>query len=50
MGRRVGEGKRSACRMLMGKAEQKRPVGRPRHRAWIILKLILDRMRSYGLD
>jgi hypothetical protein len=28
---RIGE-KRNACRMLVGKPEGKRPIGRPRHR------------------
>jgi hypothetical protein len=30
---RIGE-KRNACRILMGKPEGKRPLGRPRHR-WV---------------
>jgi hypothetical protein len=34
--------KRKTCRLLMGKPEGKRPVGRPRHR-WIIFGCILER-------
>jgi hypothetical protein len=34
--------KRNACRILVGKVEGKRPLGRPRH-GWIILKWILVR-------
>jgi hypothetical protein len=33
---RMGE-KRNAYRLLVGKPEGKRPLGRPRHRLWIIL-------------
>jgi hypothetical protein len=38
---RMGE-KRSAYRILMGKPEGRRPLGRPRCR-WTILKWILER-------
>jgi hypothetical protein len=34
---RRGE-KRNAYRILVGKPEGKRPLGRPRHRRWTILK------------
>jgi hypothetical protein len=33
---------RNACRILVGKPEAKRPLGRPR-REWTKLKLILER-------
>jgi hypothetical protein len=29
---------RNACSILVGKPEGKRPLGRPRHRGWTILK------------
>jgi hypothetical protein len=35
------EEKRNAFRILVGKPEGKRPLGRPRRRWWIILKWIL---------
>jgi hypothetical protein len=38
---RLGE-KRTAYRILVGKPEGKRPLGRPRHRGWIILNWILE--------
>jgi hypothetical protein len=38
------EKKRNAYRILVEKPEEKRLLGRPRHRWWIILKRILDRM------
>jgi hypothetical protein len=34
---RMGE-KRNAYKLLMGKSERKRPLGRPRCSGWIILK------------
>jgi hypothetical protein len=38
------EEKRNAYRLLMGKPEGKRPLGRPRRRwGWIILRWILER-------
>jgi hypothetical protein len=43
---------RNACRILVGKPEEKRPLGRPRHR-WvdnIKMDLKIDRMRWSGLD
>jgi hypothetical protein len=39
---RMGE-KRNAYRILVGKPEEKRPLGRPRRRGWRILKWILER-------
>jgi hypothetical protein len=35
-------GKGSACKILVGKTERKRPLGRPRHRWVTILKWILE--------
>jgi hypothetical protein len=40
---RMGE-KRNTYRILVGKLERKRPLGRPRRRWGTILKWILDRM------
>jgi hypothetical protein len=43
--------KRNAYRILVGKPEGKRPLGRPRHvGGWTILKWYLGRMGWYGLD
>jgi hypothetical protein len=45
--------KRNAYRILVGKPEGKRPVGRPNLSGWTILKWILERrdgMGWYGLD
>jgi hypothetical protein len=44
--------KRNAYRILVGKSEGRRPLGRPGHRWRMILKCILerDRMVWYGLD
>jgi hypothetical protein len=39
----MGE-KRNAYRLLVGKPEGKRPLGRPRRRWWIILRLILEKL------
>jgi hypothetical protein len=41
-------GKKNAYRILVGKPEGKRPLGRPRRRLVDIIKM--DRMRLYGLD
>ena len=35
-------GKRGACRVLVGRLEGKRQLGRPRHRRGIILKWIFQ--------
>jgi hypothetical protein len=35
--------KRNAYRILVGKPEGKRTLGRPRRRLWIILEWILER-------
>jgi hypothetical protein len=45
---RMGE-KRNACMLLLGKPEGKRPLGRPRHRWWIILGWRWDGVNSIGL-
>jgi hypothetical protein len=42
--------KRNAYRILVGKPEGKRQLGRPRCRWRIILEWILERMVWYGLD
>jgi hypothetical protein len=34
---------RNACRILVGKSEEKRPIGRLRHMWRIFLKLIVER-------
>jgi hypothetical protein len=36
-------GEKNAYRILAGKPEGKRPLGRPRRRGWTILRYILDR-------
>jgi hypothetical protein len=41
--------KRNAYRLLVGKQEGKRPLGRPRRRWVDILKWILDGMGRYEL-
>jgi hypothetical protein len=38
----MGE-KRNAYRILLGKPERKRPLGRPKHRWWTISKWILEK-------
>jgi hypothetical protein len=40
---RMGK-ERNSYRILVGKPEEKRALGRPAHRWWIILKWILNRM------
>jgi hypothetical protein len=45
----MGE-KGNAYKILVGKPEGNRPLGRPTRRLWTILKWILDSMRWYGLD
>jgi hypothetical protein len=42
----IGE-KRNAYRILVGKPEGKRPLGRPGHRWMIILRWILERERMW---
>jgi hypothetical protein len=44
------EAKRNAYRILVGKPERKRPLGRARRRWVDNIKRVLDRMRWYGLD
>jgi len=39
---RMHGGKRGACRVLVGRLEGKRQLGRPRHRRGIILKWIFQ--------
>jgi hypothetical protein len=46
---RMGE-KRNAYKILVGKPEEKRQLGRQDVGGRIILKWILDRMGWYGLD
>jgi hypothetical protein len=46
---RIGE-KRNAYRILVGKAEGKRPLGRPRHRWVDNIKMDLSEMFWDGLD
>jgi hypothetical protein len=46
---RMGE-KRSSYRILVGKLEGKRPLGRPRHRFVDNIKMELREMGWYGLD
>jgi hypothetical protein len=47
---RMGE-KKNAYRILVGKPEGKRPIGRPRRRWVDNIKIdIRDRMRWYGLE
>jgi hypothetical protein len=41
----MGE-KRNAYRVLVGKPEENRPLGRPRRNGWIILKWILERQNG----
>jgi hypothetical protein len=44
-------GKRNVYRILVGKQEEKRPLGRPRHRWVENIKINLrDRMEWYRLD
>jgi hypothetical protein len=42
--------KRTAYRILVGKPEGKRPLGRPRRRWVNNIKMDLNRMGWYGLD
>jgi hypothetical protein len=42
--------KRNAYRILVGKPEGKRPLGRPRHRRLDNIKMDLREMGWYGLD
>jgi hypothetical protein len=46
----MGEKKRSAYKILVGKPEGKRTLRIPTRRWGIILRRILDRMGSYELD
>jgi hypothetical protein len=41
--------KGNACRILVGKPQGRRPLGRPK-RKWLDDRWILDRMGCYGLD
>jgi hypothetical protein len=45
----MGE-KRNAYRILVGKPERKRPLGRPRRRWVDNIKMDLREMEWYGLD
>jgi len=45
----VGEG-RGVCRVLVGKPEGKRPLGRPRHRWEDNIKMDLQAVGCAGLD
>jgi hypothetical protein len=42
--------KRNACRILVGKLEGKRPLGRPRRRWMDNIKIDLKERGWYGLD
>ena len=46
---RVGES-RSVCRVLVGKLDGKRPLGRPRHRWKNNIKMDLQEVRCGGMD
>jgi hypothetical protein len=43
-------GKRNACRILMGKSERKRPLGRPRRRGVDNIKMDLREIGWDGVD
>jgi hypothetical protein len=45
----MGE-KRNACRILVGKPERKRPLGRPRRRWVVSIKMDLREIRLGGMD
>jgi hypothetical protein len=45
----MGE-KRGICRVLVGKPEGKRPLGRPRHRWEDNIKINLQEVRCEGMD
>jgi hypothetical protein len=40
----------NACRLLVGKPEGKRPVGRPRHRCLDNIKIVLGQIEWVGID
>jgi hypothetical protein len=44
------EEKRNPCRILVGKPERKRPLGRPRHRWMDSIKIDLRDMGWDGMD
>jgi hypothetical protein len=52
MGRacRTNEGENNACRILLGKPEGKRPLGRPRHRWVDNIKMDLREIGWDGMD
>jgi hypothetical protein len=42
--------KRNACRILLGKPEGKRPLGRPKHRLVDNIKMYLREIEWDGVD
>jgi hypothetical protein len=46
----AGHGEKNAYRILAGKPEGKRPLGRPRRRLVGNIEMYLDKMGWYGLD
>jgi hypothetical protein len=49
-GEAVDENKKNACRILVGKPDAKRPLGRPRHSWEGNIKMIFREIRWDGVD